>query len=70
MAVDKKRALTDETYRKSLTPEQLTELEALLTEDDLEQVAGGMRPAGVVCQTTAGSCLASKRSTITCSGNC
>jgi hypothetical protein len=65
MAVDKKRALTDETYRKSLTPEQLVELEAALTEDDLEQVAGG-RP----CETTRGSCLGSKRSTITCSGSC
>jgi hypothetical protein len=41
MAVDKKRALTDETYRKSLTPEQVIELEAMIAEDDLDQVAGG-----------------------------
>jgi hypothetical protein len=63
MAVDKKRALTDEAYRKSLTPEQLVELEASLTEEDLEHVAGG-RP----CQGTAGSCLASKRSAMICGG--
>ena len=67
MAVDKKRALTDETYRKSLTPEQVTELEAMLAEDELENVAGG-RP--MECQGTAGSCLASKRSKITGGCNC
>ena len=56
MAVDKKRALTDPTYRASLTPDELAELEAMITEDDLDQVAGG-RPCG-----SGGSCLASHRS--------
>jgi hypothetical protein len=64
MAVDKKRALTDPTYRASLTPEEVVELEAMIAEDDLDQVAGGLG-----CGST-GSCLASKRSKITngCSG--
>lgn len=63
MAVDKKRALTDETYFKSLTPDEVAEFEAMITEDDLEQVAGG-RPCG-----SSGSCLASKRSPLQ-SGGC
>ena len=56
MAIDKKRALNDETYFNSLTPAEVAEFEASLTEADLDQVAGG-RP----CQLTTGSCLASKR---------
>lgn len=65
MTIDKKRALTDVAYRRDLSPEQLAELEASLTEEDLEKVAGGLP-----CQVTGGSCLASKRSTITCQGHC
>lgn len=65
MAVDKKRALTDKAYVNSLTPEELSELEGMLTEEELEQVSGGQK-----CNGTAGSCLASKRSASMCGGHC
>ncbi len=66
---DIKRALIDSEYRKSLTPEQLAELprnpagDAALSEEQLDKVVGG-RP----CETTRGSCLASKRSADICGG--
>lgn len=65
MAIDIKRALTDPEYRKSLTPEELAELpenpagDAEISEEDLDDVAGGR-----MCQSTTGSCLASKRTTM------
>jgi mersacidin/lichenicidin family type 2 lantibiotic len=59
---DIKRALIDRKYRKTLSPEQLAELarnpagDPTLSEEQLDKVVGGLP-----CQTTSGSCLASKR---------
>ncbi|MBX3188543.1 MAG: mersacidin/lichenicidin family type 2 lantibiotic [Labilithrix sp.] len=72
MAVDIKRALKDKAYLDSLDDEQVKELLANaagsgeLSEAELDDVAGGMRPAGAgSCGTTTGSCLACKRSQTT-----
>lgn len=69
------RALKDEEYRKTLTPEQLSRLpqnpagEAELSENDLDEVSGGLGDSGRRCQQTTGSCLASKRTeTLKCGG--
>lgn len=64
MPVDKKRAMTDEAYRQSLTPEDLAELDSLVADDELDQIAGGEAPQPT---STAGSkCLAEKRSRLLC----
>lgn len=68
MPVDKKRALTDETYRKSLTPQEMAELEATLTDEELDNVSGGALGACATVPAGGGSCLASKRSNLTCGG--
>jgi mersacidin/lichenicidin family type 2 lantibiotic len=51
MDIDVKRAWTDPEYRKTLTREQLASLppkpKDLMTEEELEQVAGGVSSATV-----------------------
>jgi hypothetical protein len=59
MPIDKQRAKTDLDYRKGLTPAELAEFESQLTDEDLNQVAGGLM--NLKCVTTTGSCLATKR---------
>jgi len=71
MAVDIKRALKDKAYLDSLSKTELKELldktsgDSDLSEEELGQVAGGMRAeGGGSCETTTGSCLACKRSVV------
>ena len=70
MAVDIGRALRDKAYLDSLNRDEVKELldkaagNALLSEEELKQVAGGLPPDRKYsgCLTTGGSCLACKRS--------
>lgn len=69
--VDIERAFKDDEYLKSLTPEQIASIPANpagdseLGEKDLDKISGGMR-----CETTHGSCLASKRTDLLGCGGC
>ena len=68
MAVDKKRAMTDEAYRKGLSPEELAELDAMVSDEELDQIAGGLPPRDQT-STCTGECSSKHRSELLCSGH-
>jgi len=77
--VDVERALKDADYLRSLSPEDIASVpwnpagDPALTEDELDSVVGGAMMSGTTlgaCQTTTGSCLASKRTKLLSCGGC